>query len=171
MFGEKVTVATTYFHTVYKDLIDAVYHPDTWVTDQYANMGKARVHGIEISTKIKPFSRITVQGGFTYQKTKNLQNDTDLLRRQEKKLFVECFWQPIEKLSFDARLRYNGPMADSGGYKIKEYTVVDFVTTYDVTKNFSLYAKFNNLFNQHYEELVGYGTAPFSAYAGVKAKF
>lgn len=171
LFGDKFSAGVTYFNTVYRNLIDAVYHPDTWVTDQYANVGKATVHGLEFSGKIKPVQAVTVSAGVTYQKTKNLQTGAELLRRPENKFFIECFWQALDKLSLDTRIRYNGPMSDSGGYKIKEYTVVDLVLNYDITKNFSIYGKIENALNKRYQETVGYGTAPFSVYGGVKAKF
>ncbi len=171
IFGEKVIVSVTYFNTIFRDLIDAVYHPDTFVTDQYANIGKATVHGIEASIRTRPVKNIMAEFGFTYQKTKNKQNDRDLLRRPEKKFYAELFWVFLDKFTFDVKLRYNGPMSDSGGYKIKEYTVVDFITNYDLTKNLSVYVKLNNVFDQHYEEVLGYSTAPFAAYGGVKAKF
>jgi len=84
---------------------------------------------------------------------------------------VDCFWQVVEKLSLNTRVRYNGPMADSGGYKIKEYVTVDIVLNYNITKNFSVYAKLDNAFDQHYEEVVGFGMPPIAAYGGVKGKF
>jgi vitamin B12 transporter len=171
LFGERLIASATYFHAIYKDLIDAVYHPDTWTTDRYANVGKARVHGIEASGKIRPHPTLTVQGGFTYQKTKNLGDDRDLLRRPERKFYLDCLWQPIAKLRLNLDMRYNGPMSDYGGYKIKEYTVVNLVANYNVTKNISAYFKINNVFNQHYEEITGYTMPGFAAYGGTKAEF
>ena len=45
------------------------------------------------------------------------------------------------------------------------------VVNYDLSKNFSFYAKLNNIMNKYYEEARGYTTSPFAAYGGVKAKF
>ncbi len=179
LFGEKAIVSVTYFHTVYRNLIDALYNPNTWVTDSYTNIGKAQVHGLEGSLKLKPLEALTLVCGLTYQKTKDFQYDQELPRRPERKFFIEGYWQATDKLSFDVRLRYNGPMSDNKSnpawgldtYKVKEYTVVDMVTNYDINKNFSVYAKIDNLMNKHYENVRGYGTVPFSAYGGVKARF
>lgn len=171
LFKEKFIGSVTYFHTVYRDLIDAIYDPATGNTAQFANIGKARVHGIEFEAKVNPIDTLTLRVGLTYLKTKNTQTDGDLLRRPERKFFAECYWKAVKNLSIDMRVRYNGPMADVGGYKIKEYTVADVVVNYDLTKNLSIYAKIENAFDQHYEEVVGYTATPFGAYGGVKAEF
>ncbi|MFH1190529.1 MAG: TonB-dependent receptor [Candidatus Omnitrophota bacterium] len=179
LFDDKLITGVTYFHTVYADLIDALTDPNTFVTGQYINIGKAQVHGIEASITAKPVEDIKVMVGLTYQKTKDFQNDQDLIRRPERKFFVEVFWQATDKLSFDLRVRYNGPMSDNlsnpawalDTYKMKEFVVVDSVVNYDISGNFSVYLKADNVFNKYYEEVRGYGTAPFSLYGGVKAKF
>ena len=171
LFNEKLVASATYFHCIYKNLIDATYDPTTGNTTQYANTGKAPVHGIEFAVKASPIDILMTRFGFTYLKSKNLQTDGELLRRPEWKLFGECHWRVNKKLSMDLRVRYNGPMADVGNCKVKEYTVADFVVNYDLTNNISVYGKIENAFDQHYEEVTGYGTPPLGAYGGVKAKF
>lgn len=179
LYGDKVIVGVTYFYTLYRDLIDSLYNTNTWVSESYINIGKAQVHGIETSVKVKPVESLTVNVGYTYQKTKDFQTDQELPRRPGNKFFVECFWQATKKLSFESRVTYTGPASDNKSnpdwslntYKVKEHTVVDMVANYDITKNFSVYCKINNLFNKYYEEVRGYTMAPFSAYGGVKAKF
>ena len=169
----------TYFHTLYRNLIDALTNPDTFVTNAYINIGKAQVRGIEASLKIRPIDSLKLSGGVTFQKTKDFQNDQEMIRRPELKFFGECFWQATDKLSFDLRIRYNGPMSDNlsnptwalNSYKVKQFTVVDGVANYDISKKFSFYARVENLFNTYYEEVRGYTTSPFAAYGGVKAKF
>jgi vitamin B12 transporter len=172
LFGDKVILGVTYFSAIYRDLIDAV-ETAPWVYDDYRNVGKATAHGIEISAKAKPYKGMTVTGGFTYQKTKNLQTDRELLLRPAHKFFIEYAWEVTDKFRVDTLVRYNGPNIDTDTKlsKIKEYTVVSFVAEYDITKNISVHCKIINLFNKHYEEAIGYSTLPFSAYGGVKAKF
>ena len=171
LFNGKALINITYFHTIYKNLINALYHRDTGVTDMYSNIGKARARGVEFSAKCDLTERIVVRTGVTLQKTKNFQDDRDLLRRPDKKIFVETTFRMTDKLSFNMNVSYNGPMADSSGYKVKEYTVVGMVANYDLTRNISIYGKIDNALNKHYEEVVGYSTLPFAAYGGVKAKF
>lgn len=174
--GDKLILGTTYFFTIYRDLIDAPYDSTTWFTGQYVNIGKSTVRGIEATIKAKPAKSLKVTGGFTYQKAWDYTNDQEMIRRPEHKFYVECFWQAIEKLSVDVILRYTGPRSDNlniynNTYKDKEYTVVNAVVNYDITKNFSAYVKFDNIFNKYYEDVRGYTSSPFATYGGVKARF
>jgi vitamin B12 transporter len=179
LFDEQLTAGVTYFHTIYRDLIDAPTDPNTYITAAYANIGKCQVHGIETTVTAHPLKDAKVRVGFTYMKTKDFQNDQDMIRRPERKIFVECFWQATRDLSLEATVRYNGPMSDNisnpawalDSYKVKEFVVVDGVVNYDISKNFSVYLKTDNIFNKQYEEVRGYGTPPYSMYGGVKAKF
>ena len=177
LFGDKVIAGVTYFHTLYTNLIDALTNPNTWVTDKYINIGKAQVHGIEATLKMKPVDCFTINLGLTYQKTKDFQNDQEMIRRPERKFFVECFLQATKALSFDLRIKYNGPMSDNisgptwNTYKVKQFVVMDGIANYDINKMFSVYVKADNIFNKYYEEVRGFTSPPFSLYGGIKAKF
>jgi vitamin B12 transporter len=176
LFGEKMVAGVTYFHAVYRNLIDAPYDPTTGSFGQYVNIGKSQAHGIEATLRLKPIDSLRIESGFTFLKAWDFSNDQEMPRRPGRKFYVECFWQATEKLSGDLTVRYNGPRSDNlntfvNTYKVKEYTVVDMVINYDISKTFSVYGKIDNLFNKYYEEVRGYTMAPFSAYGGVKAKF
>jgi len=176
LFGDKTVVSVTYFHALYRNLIDSPYDPTTWFSGQYVNIGKSQVHGIEASVMLKPVKDVRVEGGYTYQKCWDISNDQEMPRRPGRKFYVEGFFQVTDKLNCDLRVRYDGPRSDNlntfaNTYKVKGFTVVDAAVNYDISKNFSVYAKLDNLFNKYYEEVRGYTMAPFSAYGGVKAKF
>ncbi len=55
--------------------------------------------------------------------------------------------------------------------ELSPHAVVNAACWYNVTPNVRLIARIDNLFNANYEEIVGYGTAPFSAFGGVKIAF
>ena len=54
---------------------------------------------------------------------------------------------------------------------MEPYAVVNTAVWYDIRPNIRLFGRIDNLFNADYEELVGYSTAGFSVYAGVKITF
>ena len=69
---------------------------------------------------------------------------------------------------------YIGQRHDSkndAGAQTGKYTLVNLVSNYDISKNFSVYAKIDNLFDKYYQVVDGYATAPVSAYVGINAKF
>jgi vitamin B12 transporter len=45
------------------------------------------------------------------------------------------------------------------------------VGSYDIAKNIQLFFRVDNLFDKKYEEVRGFGTAPRSAYGGLKSSF
>ncbi|GEM_PF-1856297 len=179
IFGDKVISGVTYYYTLYENLIDALTDPNTFFTGQYINIGKAQVHGIEATLKVKPIESVRASIGFTYQKTKDFQNDQEMVRRPERKFFAECFWQATKKLSIEGKLRYNGPMSDNlsnplwglNTYKLKEFTIIDGIVNYEATKHLAFYLRAENMFNKTYHESRGFGEPPFALYGGVKASF
>lgn len=176
MFNERIIAAVTYFHAIYRNLIDSPYNPVTWFSGQYVNIGKSQAHGVEASLAVKPVEGVRLKGGMTLMTTKDFSNDQEMPRRPGEKIFAECFVQATEKMSFDIKVRHEGPRSDNlntfvNTYKVKGFTVVDLVVNYDLSKNLSVFARVDNLMNKYYEEVRGYTMAPFSAYAGVKAKF
>jgi vitamin B12 transporter len=51
------------------------------------------------------------------------------------------------------------------------FGVVNVSGTYDVNKHMQVFARVDNLLNQHYEEILYYGTSIRSVYGGVKVTF
>ena len=87
---------------------------------------------------------------------------------------VSLDYYPIDSLHLGAYGEYIGArysQASDKGEETGRYTVVNFIANYDINKNFSTYAKVDNLFNKYYQVLNGYATAPRSIYVGINAKF
>jgi vitamin B12 transporter len=49
-----------------------------------------------------------------------------------------------------------------------DYTIINYVISYNLFNKLKLYARFENLLNREYEEIYGFGTPGFSIYGGVK---
>ena len=48
---------------------------------------------------------------------------------------------------------------------------MNLYAAYDVYKNVTLFGRVENLFDEHYEEVLGYGTPGRAGYGGVKVTF
>ena len=55
--------------------------------------------------------------------------------------------------------------------KLPSYTVVNTAITYDLTRQIQLTGRIDNVFNERYQEVFGYGTAPLSGYAGAAIRW
>jgi iron complex outermembrane receptor protein/vitamin B12 transporter len=51
------------------------------------------------------------------------------------------------------------------------YQLIDLSASYRVRRSLSLYASFENLLDQHYQEAIGYPALPFTFRSGVKITF
>jgi len=153
----------TYFRTHFKNMIDFL-----WGTG-YINLSKARSSGIEANLKFKK-GNMTCGLGYTLLDTKNKETGDELLKRARNKINIE-FNGNFAKWDLTFQLGCVGHRMDYKNQLLKSYTLVNLCLNYKINKNFILFTKFENLFNEKYEESKGYQTAPFSFYSGIKAEF
>ncbi|MCX5713226.1 MAG: TonB-dependent receptor [Candidatus Omnitrophica bacterium] len=170
-FGDKLMGSIVYFQNRFKNLIDAVYHSDTWYSDQYMNVNKAYSYGLETEFKFKPYNWLKSNLSYTWMQTKDLSTDSELLKRAKNKVKMQITWTIFPRLETDVTIRYVGPRMDWGNDKLKQYTTVDWVLNYELTKSFTIFGRIENLFNKQYEETRGDGEPGINAYGGVRAKF
>ena len=82
---------------------------------------------------------------------------------------------PIDPLRINVDYRFvgarNNDLANTRTQQLGSFNVVNASTAYDVTKNWQVYGRVDNLFNAHYEEILFFGTPSRSVYGGVKYTF
>ncbi|MCM8770572.1 MAG: TonB-dependent receptor [Candidatus Omnitrophica bacterium] len=171
LFDEKLIFGATYFHTNFKNLIDAVYNPVTWFTDMYMNVGKARAFGCEAQISYKPFKKLKIVGHYTWMETKDKDTGNELLRRPKNKFTLNINYAPYEKININFNVIYVGHRIDSGNQLLKSYPKADLAINYHINEYFQIFGRLDNLFNEKYEEVKGYATSGFAAYAGIETRF
>ncbi|MEA3560985.1 MAG: TonB-dependent receptor [Candidatus Omnitrophota bacterium] len=176
LLDKKIAFEATYFNTKLKNMINAVYHPAGgpfgWgEVDQYANVNRAEIYGIEAQLELKPLNNLSIAGKWTYTETEDKDTGLELLRRPKNKFTIDLIYKPIEKLVTALMVTYTGARKDSAAVKLKPYTKVDLSANYKVFKNLLVFGRIENLFDEFYEEIKGYGTPGFSAYGGIKSEF
>lgn len=170
ILGEKLVGSVTYFHNRFKNLINTTTDA-MWNTSRYMNVGKAYSYGIESEIKFKPYDKLSGSLSYTWMKTKDLSTDSELLRRPENKLRLQVNWKVFPRFETDLIVRYTGPRMDSNQNKLKQYTTTDLVFNYELNKCFTVFAKIDNLFDVHYQEVRLNGEPGINAYGGIRAKF
>jgi len=168
---DKICLGLTYFHTNVRNLIDAIYHPDTYFTDNYANVGKARIFGYESTMTIKPVKELKFDVGYAWQHTQNRETGDELLRRPQNKCFWKIRYTPMNNLEFGIKFNYVGKRQDSGNRPIKAYNRVDLDASYKLNVNTEVFASINNVTSESYEELKGYAEPGRTFLGGLKFTF
>ena len=159
----------TYFNSTVTDMIDFDLN-----TYKYNNIsGDSKIQGIEIEYNTAITEDMLISANYT--KTDAKDADDKVLARRVKDTFkMNVDYYILENLHVGINGEYIGKRYDSldeKGTQTGEYAVFNFVANYNINKNFSTYAKIDNILDRYYQVVDGYATAPLSGYIGIKANF
>lgn len=173
-FMKRLLVGATYFHREVKDLIEFI--PPSF---RARNIGRVRVDGIELFGDLDFGAGFSVRTAYTF-----LESETStgsLLRRPRHRGNILLSYR---QEGWRANLNANivGKRDDVGarsGATIKEsgYVRLDVASSYRLPwqpagiKDFSLFAKIENLLNRRYEEADGFRARPLNFLVGLRAVF
>lgn len=178
LFKDRLKLESTYFHTELRDLIDWVLVDPIWFTGEYQNISRAKIWGIENLVIFKPVDQIKINYSYTYLNTKNEATEQSLDRRPRNKHVLSLEIKPLEKLDISLSYLYVGDRKDRrwvGGAQqqiiLDDYNKIDLSGRYIVNESFEVFGRVENLSDEHYQEVDGYGTPGISFYTGVKVIF
>lgn len=175
LFDTKLTMAATYFHNDFEDLINF----DSSLS-KYNNIARAKTQGFEVTATLRPLDELTLRTAYTYTKTEDRDTGLEQLRRPKNKISFDANYHFLKKADLNLGIVYVGTRFDnvydpityaSTRVKMKDYLLVNMAASYDITKNLQMFGRVDNLFDRDYEEVNGYGTAGISAYGGIKVTF
>jgi len=155
--GDSGVFSVTLFHARYRDLI--VYDN---VTYTFANIGRARTQGAEVSLTRNVGSKYYSSMNYTYLDTKQDDTGEELLRRPKHSgsIFIG---RRVGKTDTNIALVHTGarldvlPVAPFTHVNDKAHTTVD-VNMQLHGDRYTPYIKLENATNQHYEEVRGYAS-------------
>ena len=160
---ERFMVAATYFRNDFTDLI--VFDFNTF---SLQNVGQAKSHGVELSLlwRLNPVTDLTAN--YTRTDTLDLDTGEPLLRRPKDKASLGLrrrFLRNRARAGMD--LLFVGDRLDTGGRTLDNYLVVNLNGGLQLTRGCELFGRVDNLFDEFYEEVAGYGVPGASAYGGL----
>ncbi len=171
----RVQLSVGYFWNRFQDLIVFVASPncppDTAPFGSCPlNFRDATTKGWEMSARVALSDNLTVQGQYSKTLTRNLDDGLRLARRPVDLASAGLSYQPIEPLRVNLEYRFVGGRANDAANteKMPSFDVVNVSASYDVTKQWQVFSRVDNLFNKDYEEVLFFGTPTRSVFAGVK---
>jgi vitamin B12 transporter len=172
LFGEKMTFGATYFRNDFEDLIQ--YE----MLRGYINIAKAETEGLELFASLKPIDDLTLRLNYTYTETEDKRTGQDLIRRPKNKFGLDLNYQFLKKGNANLGIIYVGKrddldfsVAPTRRVSLNQYTLVNLSASYDISKNFQLFGRVENLLDKEYEEVKGYGTPGLSFFGGIRLNF
>jgi vitamin B12 transporter len=171
LMGGLYTVGATFFHNQFEDMIDYDF-----AMSQYNNIGEAAAQGIEAFVAARPVTNLTMRASYTFTDTENKETGAELYRRPRNKAALDATYAFTTKARGTASLTYVGESSDID-YTVYQTTTLDSYilanvnAEYDLRKNVTLFGRVENLFDEEYEQVFGYGTPGRAGYGGVKMTF
>lgn len=166
LFENRLMFGVTYFQNEFENLIEFDWQKG------YVNISGAETSGIEIYISSRFNKRLTLSSSYTYTKTKDKETEEQLLRRPKNKFSLNLNYCFGKKTNVNVNIIYVGKRDDIYPYptrvEVDAYTLVNLRASYNITSSIQLFFKVDNLFDEDYEVVKGYGTAGLSAYAGLK---
>lgn len=162
---DHVTLGATYFDQRTEDLIIFTF------TGGYQNVSRARAKGVEVTVEAHLSDSLSVNANYTHTSAKDRDTDTVLVRRPKDQAYAAVNWTPTDRLSGLVSLTYNGKELDSSGAYAPAWTRVDLRAAYKLNDTVELYGRVDNLLDESYQQVLGYGTPGLSVFGGVRTRF
>ena len=183
LFEKRITLSANYFWTNYRDQILTVFAPPAVCPPGTfgacpANFGSTSAKGVEASLKANilrdlPWAKsLDVQGQFTYTATENFSTpEHNRLPRWPLQQYAAIIsYQPIDPLRVNLEFRFVGQRFNdtNNTQSLPSFDVWNLSSTYNINKWIQGYLRVDNLFDNHYEELLFFGTPGRSVFGGIR---
>jgi len=167
----RLAAEVTFFDNDYDDLI--TFNPSTFVLE---NINSAYTQGVEVALTSTITEEVSLRSAYTYTESEDRQTDESLLRRPRNKGSITATYQPTDRVTSQVEWRAYGKRFDNdfSAYPpvrttLAGYGLVNLAISYKANDTFEIFTRVDNIFDQEYEEVLGYGTMGCAAYGGVKA--
>ena len=172
LLKNKVALGATYFRNDFKNLVQ-------YESGQgYINIAKAKTEGVELFASAKPIDDLTLRINYTYTDTEDKTTGETLIRRPKNKIGFDLNYRFLKRGNANLGVIYVGKRDDKDfsispprRVKLDQYTLVNLAASYDISKNFQLLGRVENLLDKEYEEAKGFGTPGLSIFGGIKLSF
>ncbi|MGM4923708.1 TonB-dependent receptor plug domain-containing protein [Tardiphaga sp. 804_B3_N1_9] len=177
LFNGRVVVSVTGFATDYSNLINFVsFTPSACAADQktgcYNNVARAETSGLEVGANVDVIPGLMkFNAAYTYLHAQDLGNDTVLARRPKNFARFALTITPTDKWMIEPRVTTVSKRFSSANQvgQVDAYTRIDLYTEYKIDANWKVFARGENILNEHYQEVLNFGTTGPAAYAGFNA--
>lgn len=169
--GGKVALGVTWFHRDADNQIDY-----NFVTSTYYNLTRTRAEGVELEGVLQPVKALMVRASFTHVTAENRSTAAlgkDLPRRPRDTASVSADYRFPFGLAIGATVSMVGDSFSDAANRtrIDGYALAAVRAEMPVTKLLSVYGRIENVTDERYQQITGYGTYGRAATGGVRLRF
>ncbi|WP_294088431.1 TonB-dependent siderophore receptor [Sphingomonas sp.] len=162
-------LSVTYFNRRIRNQIDF-----DLATFTYSNIVRTRADGVEVELRLNPIDALTVTGAYSFINSRNQSPGAnfgrELARRPRQTLSTNIDYRLPFGLALGGTVQIVGDSFDDAGNRTRldGYALVGARAEMPVGQRLALYARVENLTDERYQVVNGYGTFGRTAYAGVR---
>lgn len=169
--NQQLTLGSSYFRNEFDQLV--TFDTQNFI---FQNINEARTQGLESFVNYTVTENTSFSVQYTYTDTKDLESGTSLLRRARNKLSAEIILRGCDQnLKISTGATYIGKRFDNdfstypaSRVELGSYTLLHIRSDYRINDLVSIFARVENVLDQNYQEVLGYGTQGAAAYAGLR---
>ena len=177
LLGDRLIVDVTYFNNRIEGLIQGGGNTAVNLA------GASEIHGIEVAASTEPWPGLRLDAAYTFTDGEDA-NGTELVRRARHIASVNVgygfalFGKPAD---VNLGVRFNGRQDDFvfDSYfpltrrvvTLGSFTLVNLGASYAIADGVELFARGENLLDEDYQEVFGFGAPGVAGYAGIRIRF
>jgi vitamin B12 transporter len=172
LFDSKFFVGATYFYNKYTNMIQ-------WAGDDVTgwweptNLASASTRGVELESRWMPVDTFEAWVNYTYVDTKDAsRNGKEIWGTPGNTVNLGFNWNGIDRLNVNANISIVSTRQYSGvPYILNSYYKFDCSMSYDITRNFQIFGRIENMLDDSYMENAGYPEPGAMFFIGGKMRF
>ncbi len=157
------SVSVTAFEQNTENLIDFSF------TEGYANIAFAEQRGIEFGLSTRLTDWLESHVSYTYLDAEDGAG-APLPRVPEHSGTLELAFNAGGPFRASMLARYNGEQSDGFGPQVPSWVRTDLTASYRYSSGLELFGRVENLFDEDYQQVGGYGTPGLSGYLGIRVR-
>ena len=161
---ERIVLGATLFDQETENMIDFSY------TAGYDNIALVDSQGVELTGAYAINNWLGIAASYTFIDSDD-GNGNALARLPESTGNISASFDPDGPFSGAVLVRYNGEEANTDGSELDSWTRVDLTGSYDLNDTVEIYGRIENLLDEEYQQILGYGTPGLSGSVGVRLRY
>jgi len=178
LWDNRVRFGVTFFHNQFSDLIQIVQIPGTFLF-QPVNVGRAITEGVEFYSELDPVDWLSLYANYTFTETEDIDTHKPLRRfpRHRWNTGAAFTWDKLRLFAETTLATKQFESATGTRSFNRGYYRIDLGGSYQIwgrlgiMERAELIARFNNVTDERYSEVLGFPAPPFNAMVGVRLTF
>lgn len=160
---ERANASITVFDADIKNLIQ-------FASSGYFNEAQVETMGVELTGGYDLTDWLNVSASYAYIDATDTAGDA-LIRVPQHSGDVRFSIDPDGPFSGAVLVRYNDVEPDRSARKVDSWTRVDVTGSYDLSETLEVFGRIENLSDEEYQQILGYGTPDLSGSIGIRLRY